>query len=448
MAYGPKKDLRKGRAVVDISKIAKNPNKGVASIASKKSSPVTDMEEAGYSSTIVSKRPDAVKEKAKIESIALLDKETNEDQKAEIMAQSTGTTVEEAKKNVSNKSGGLSDSFKQALSGLAPSAIGMLVGGVLGGGEGALEGYKQGNAIGNQLQGQADKNRAANLKDRQQDFIENKQREDINADRAKVAAGMNKSKVNLDLKAVGYGNAPVSVTETGKYKVGSKEIPAGSVQNLKIDQKVNSDRLEALKASTSLNKEQLKATLDLQKQTTQDLKNIGLQDITTSMGRIQELYEGTSEGEDFKSNETYKTPSGKKIQVSGSRDAALVINFMKLADPGSVVREGEFNMARGLDRNLVGVLNSWYGKGAKGLLLTEQQRTQLVEAARLQAVGAYENGAAISSRAIDTANSFGIDPNLVQDRSLQRLSDLIGKKEEVVDRPSGVSSLKSKYGRK
>ena len=79
----------------------------------------------------------------------------------------------------------------------------------------------------------------------------------------------------------------------------------------------------------------------------------------------------------------------KKVEAAatgdptGANDVALVFNFMKTIDPGSVVREGEFATAE----NTVGVpdrIRNQYNNILKGNRLGAPQRAQFLESAREQ----------------------------------------------------------------
>jgi len=67
-------------------------------------------------------------------------------------------------------------------------------------------------------------------------------------------------------------------------------------------------------------------------------------------------------------------------QVTAADDIATVFSYMRALDPGSTVREGEFDTARkaaGLDTRLIG----WIDRVASGKLLRPEQRAEIVETA-------------------------------------------------------------------
>lgn len=79
------------------------------------------------------------------------------------------------------------------------------------------------------------------------------------------------------------------------------------------------------------------------------------------------------------------------VEASPAGDLALVFNFMKILDPGSVVRESEFRSAAAAKAWLVkmeesgitvpAIVADWIRKATKGTILTPQQRRDFVERA-------------------------------------------------------------------
>jgi hypothetical protein len=97
---------------------------------------------------------------------------------------------------------------------------------------------------------------------------------------------------------------------------------------------------------------------------------------------------------------------------SPAGDLALIFNFMKVLDPGSVVREGEFATAQnagGVDERL----RSIYNQVVDGTRLTETQRADFVDRAGRLYSGAQEQYKSIADQYINFATQAGLDPNLV-----------------------------------
>lgn len=97
---------------------------------------------------------------------------------------------------------------------------------------------------------------------------------------------------------------------------------------------------------------------------------------------------------------------------SPAGDLALIFNFMKVLDPGSVVREGEFATAQnagGIDERL----RSLYNQVVEGTRLTEAQRADFVDRATKLYSGAQEQYKSIADQYTDFAKRAGLDPSLV-----------------------------------
>jgi hypothetical protein len=91
---------------------------------------------------------------------------------------------------------------------------------------------------------------------------------------------------------------------------------------------------------------------------------------------------------------------------------ALIFNFMKVLDPGSVVREGEFATAQnagGIDERV----RSLYNQVVEGTRLTEAQRADFVDRAGRLYGGAQEQYQSIANQYTEFARQAGLDPQLV-----------------------------------
>jgi hypothetical protein len=97
---------------------------------------------------------------------------------------------------------------------------------------------------------------------------------------------------------------------------------------------------------------------------------------------------------------------------SPAGDLALIFNFMKVLDPGSVVREGEFATAQnagGVDERV----RSLYNQVREGTRLTETQRADFVDRAGRLYGGAQEQYQSIADQYSEFARRAGLDPSLV-----------------------------------
>lgn len=97
---------------------------------------------------------------------------------------------------------------------------------------------------------------------------------------------------------------------------------------------------------------------------------------------------------------------------SPAGDLALIFNFMKVLDPASVVREGEFATAAnagGIDERV----RSLYNQVVEGTRLTEAQRADFVDRAGRLYSGAQEQYQSIADQYAGFAKQAGLDPSLV-----------------------------------
>ena len=97
---------------------------------------------------------------------------------------------------------------------------------------------------------------------------------------------------------------------------------------------------------------------------------------------------------------------------SAAGDMSLIFGFMKMLDPGSVVREGEFANAQ----NTAGVpdqVRNMYNRALTGERLNEQQRADFVNQSKLIYDNANSRFSAIGEQYKGLAGSYRMDPNRI-----------------------------------
>jgi hypothetical protein len=97
---------------------------------------------------------------------------------------------------------------------------------------------------------------------------------------------------------------------------------------------------------------------------------------------------------------------------SAAGDLALIFNFMKVLDPGSVVREGEFataSNAGGVDDRVRNI----YNRVIEGTRLTEKQRADFVDRARRLYSGAEDQYMNLAGQYSNFAKNAGLVPEQV-----------------------------------
>lgn len=106
-----------------------------------------------------------------------------------------------------------------------------------------------------------------------------------------------------------------------------------------------------------------------------------------------------------------KVRSGAQLD-SAQGDISLVYGFMKMLDPTSVVREGEFATAQNSGGIPDTVVNA-YNRAISGERLTPDQRKQFVQAAASQYENTVSNLKTVNKRYSDLANEYGVPTDRV-----------------------------------
>lgn len=121
---------------------------------------------------------------------------------------------------------------------------------------------------------------------------------------------------------------------------------------------------------------------------------------------------------------------------SAAGDVSLVFGYMKILDPGSVVREGEFATAE----NTAGIPDRiWksYNKALKGDRLSADQRTNFKTESKNLYNSATRQHEQLVGVYTGIANKIGVDPSLVVvDQSLATITDQLKPGEIMVRRKS------------
>lgn len=97
---------------------------------------------------------------------------------------------------------------------------------------------------------------------------------------------------------------------------------------------------------------------------------------------------------------------------TGASDMALIFSYMKMLDPGSTVREGEYATAQ-QTTNIPGYVANLYNQAVDGTKLNEEQRSQFVTAAASIYSASQSQYTNLQNQYRDLATSYGMDPNRV-----------------------------------
>jgi len=139
-------------------------------------------------------------------------------------------------------------------------------------------------------------------------------------------------------------------------------------------------------------------------------------------GDIRKEFTGNAEVKDFgKQASAFGRVVSSAQDPSAAGDLALIFNYMKVLDPGSTVREGEFATAQNA-AGVEGRLRSLYNNVIEGTRLNDIQREDFVNRARMLFQGAESGYQGIRDQYIDIAGQYGYDvdravPDLFQDSS-------------------------------
>lgn len=125
-------------------------------------------------------------------------------------------------------------------------------------------------------------------------------------------------------------------------------------------------------------------------------------------------------GEFVKVRDAYERIQRSSQAPSAAGDLSLIFNYMKLLDPGSVVREGEFATAQ----NAAGIpdrIRNAYNRAINGERLNPDQRTDFLSQADRLYEGALTGQKKLEQQYTDFSTSFGVDPkNVITDYRIKK----------------------------
>ncbi|MAN64701.1 MAG: hypothetical protein CMI60_22440, partial [Parvibaculum sp.] len=119
-----------------------------------------------------------------------------------------------------------------------------------------------------------------------------------------------------------------------------------------------------------------------------------------------------------------KLQNAAQSPPSGANDLALIFGYMKVLDPGSVVREGEFANAE----NTGGVperIWNLYNKVIEGQRLSAPQRQNFIASARTQFAPYLDDQQEIEDDMRRLASSYNLDPDKVVMSKMPELGDIV-----------------------
>lgn len=128
-------------------------------------------------------------------------------------------------------------------------------------------------------------------------------------------------------------------------------------------------------------------------------------------------------------------------QNTGASDIALIFNYMKMLDPGSTVREGEFATAQN-SGGIPSYVQSLYNQAVDGQRLTPDQRANFMNQATAQYQGATELFSKRADQYTNLASQYGYDPKRIVQGSRGKAQEI--KKEEEIKIDNSIMNLKKR----
>ena len=148
--------------------------------------------------------------------------------------------------------------------------------------------------------------------------------------------------------------------------------------------------------------------LELQRQAAESGGKLTQQQIMSEEARLRVEY--LKSAQSLRDAElSYSTLGSSAGQASGPGDVALITSFMKMLDPGSVVRESEFAIARNTGGLYTKLLNS-LSKAEGGEFLQPEQRAEFVSLAELYFDAARKQEKLMFEDKAEIAANYGLNP--------------------------------------
>lgn len=130
-------------------------------------------------------------------------------------------------------------------------------------------------------------------------------------------------------------------------------------------------------------------------------------------GDLRTEFQGQSVYKDFlKIDDAFDKVQASAGSSNAAGDLSLIFGFMKMLDPGSTVREGEFANAQNAT-GVSGRIRNLYNRAAEGERLSEEQRKQFLAEAMNLYNAQVGNLNSLGKRYRSYADQYGFDPNRI-----------------------------------
>lgn len=191
-------------------------------------------------------------------------------------------------------------------------------------------------------------------------------------------------------------------------------------------------RIDATRVSTALNQQQLNDIRAKEKAIAESVasgKYTLSEDQQDIAYKINKDYVAQS-GEFKKQVDAYNRIVASAEDPSAAGDLALIFNYMKILDPGSTVREGEFATAQN-SGSIPSIIQAQYNKVMKGERLANEQRSDFLDRSTRLYNGSLEQQMSLEKDVREQAvNVYGLPEAAVEDiirevRATGALSDVV-----------------------
>lgn len=163
-----------------------------------------------------------------------------------------------------------------------------------------------------------------------------------------------------------------------------------------------------LKAKLAYEQEQAKEPIEADKRKAEINKTL-----TEGERDLRKEFEGLPDVKQFRDVEaSYKRIQKATSENTGASDIALIFNYMKMLDPGSTVREGEFATAQN-SGGIPAMVTAAYNQAIDGQRLTPDQRTNFLSQATQQYQGASELFTQRAQQYKELATQYGFKPERI-----------------------------------
>lgn len=323
--------------------------------------------------------------------------------KSKLDKQAQPVKKEKKKESTSKKS--LTDTFLE----LAPLLIGTAVGGLPAG----LDAQTQVGAI-----NQAGADRQREIQAQEQEMTLKEQQQGLNQEKFEFQKDVQQineldraDQRDLQRQQLGQQQEQFDQTLEFKNKTLNKDITMGL-------KKLEADKSKAADPEK------------LRKEYTQVTKDLGTREVVNSYKKLKRAVE----------------------KPSAAGDISLIFSYMKMLDPRSTVREGEFATAAE-SGSVPEKVRAQYNKAVSGKRLSDNIRLDFLTQSENLIKSQLESQASIDSRFADLANRTGRDATLVVDPTFSELNQSLNQAQEQgaqqtsLSKRSRLEELRRKYAK-